>query len=109
MAFRDKKCYLFFLQEKQLGGLESEVHHIRQEMEQVKGAAGSACRGGNSSGPNTCFDQPVASGNWNKQSRCFNMSKLRAWTMSDPIKTKNEYLKHKFLQVISFSMIDSTW
>ncbi|XP_026741660.1 outer dense fiber protein 2-like isoform X3 [Trichoplusia ni] len=44
--------------EKQLGGLESEVHHIRQEMEQVKGAAGSACRGGNSSGPNTCFDQP---------------------------------------------------
>ncbi|CAD0193794.1 unnamed protein product [Chrysodeixis includens] len=42
--------------EKQLGDLESDVHNIRQEMEQVK--AGSACRGGNAGGPNTCFEQP---------------------------------------------------
>ncbi|XP_035437580.2 paramyosin isoform X1 [Spodoptera frugiperda] len=38
--------------EKQLGGLEQEVHHIKMEMQQVK-----ACRGGGGA-PNSCFDQP---------------------------------------------------
>ncbi|XP_053624185.1 myosin-14-like isoform X2 [Plodia interpunctella] len=45
--------------EKQLGGLELEVHHIRVEMDKVKEnpAPGSACRGGGA-GVNTCFEQP---------------------------------------------------
>ncbi|XP_031767369.1 paramyosin-like isoform X2 [Galleria mellonella] len=42
--------------EKQLGGLELEVRHIRVEMDAVKGAAMSSCRGGG--GQNTCFEQP---------------------------------------------------
>ncbi|CAH0401855.1 unnamed protein product [Chilo suppressalis] len=43
--------------EKQLGDLESEVRHIRVEMNTVNEAAGSACRGGGA--PNTCFQQPA--------------------------------------------------
>nr|XP_013189424.1 unnamed protein product [Amyelois transitella] len=45
--------------EKQLGGLELEVHHIRVEMDNVKAnpPPGSACRGGGA-GVNTCFEQP---------------------------------------------------
>ncbi|XP_059055099.1 paramyosin-like [Achroia grisella] len=42
--------------ERQLGGLELEVRHIKTEMDAVKGAAGSSCRGGG--GQNTCFEQP---------------------------------------------------
>ncbi|CAH0703096.1 unnamed protein product [Spodoptera exigua] len=42
--------------EKQLGGLEQEVHHIKMEMQQVK-IASTACKA--STGlPNTCFEQP---------------------------------------------------
>ncbi|XP_030022070.1 rho-associated protein kinase 2 isoform X1 [Manduca sexta] len=41
--------------EKQLSSLEEEVHHIRSEMESVKGRG--ACRGGG--GQNTCFEQPA--------------------------------------------------
>ncbi|KAM3956895.1 uncharacterized protein ACR2FA_009134 [Aphomia sociella] len=44
--------------EKQLGGLELEVRHLRVEMDTMKGKAAGACRGGGG-GPNTCFEQPA--------------------------------------------------